>query len=341
MFSPNKFFMSFFTLSIFTTAIFLASSQTIAKTIVVDQNGNGDHTSIQDAINSANDIVEDDVEIDIIKINPGVYSEIITIDRPVSLIGFGPDFTKLTKYIHVNFSNKDISKRITISSLSVSNQHQYAGIYLANEYLDVVIKNCIIDGCLSGISIYNYDHITARILNNTIVNNSDYGIKVYGHSSISEKKYRYLYIEGNIIAYNSIHGIYFKDYNGSLCRLLDFNNFYSNKDSNITWENSNYFDSSCKSHGSNSQFVYPKFINKEEAKYALQQDSGCKNKGLIGSSNIDPDGTRGDIGAYSGPDSISFWPYPVEGPIVNELSVTPVSVPKGGKITINAKGIIR
>jgi len=312
--------------------------QIVAKTIVVDQTGNGDHLSIQSAIDSANSSIEE--PMDTILIKPGVYQEAVTINRALNLLGSGPNLAKITQRIIVTFANKDMPKDVTISSLSISNQQQYHGIQITNESARVIIKNCIIDGCRNGIYVNNQPSIRVTILNNTIVNNSENGIYVSGSGNSSYYYYRYLTIQGNIIAYNTEYAIYFYgSYNRSQCYSIDYNDFYSN-DATIKYDNSN-IDSDCKSYGGNSFQIKPLFVNKDQANYALKHDSSCINKGLVGSSNIDPDGTRGDIGAYSGPNTVSFWPYPIDGPIVTDLTVNPVSVPKGGKITINAKGIIR
>jgi len=75
--------------------------------------------------------------------------------------------------------------------------------------------------------------------------------------------------------------------------------------------------------------------------YVLQSTSSCINSGIPGEPYNDPDGTRNDMGAYSGPFSAAFWPYIPNGPVVTEISLTPASVPRGGTITINAKGRVQ
>jgi len=316
-------------------------SFTIAKTIFVDQTGNGEHLTIQSAVNSANNKIEE--PMDTIVVRPGVYSERVTIDRALNLIGSGPNLSKITKDISVDFIEKESPKEITISSLCISNQQQYSGIKVLKESLRVLIKNCIIDGCYNGIYVADQPSIFVKILNNTIINNSKNGINVSGpnnYLSSGEYNEKNFMIQGNIIAYNNLDAIIFNGpFNHDDCLSFDYNDFYDN-DKTIS-SDSNFLDSNCKSIGNNSLKVNPFFVNIDQANYVLKRNSECVDKGLVGSSNIDPDGTRGDMGAYSGPDAVSFWPYPIDGPIVTDLSVNPVSVPKGGKITINAKGIVR
>ena len=59
-----------------------------AETIIVDANGNGDHTTIQNAIYAAK-------TGDTIKVWEGTYQENIVVDIPIDLVGNGSGVTTI------------------------------------------------------------------------------------------------------------------------------------------------------------------------------------------------------------------------------------------------------
>jgi hypothetical protein len=67
----------------------------------------------------------------------------------------------------------------------------------------------------------------------------------------------------------------------------------------------------------------------------LQPSSPCRNQGQNSPAALNPDGSRNDIGAYGGPGATSFWPYGF-GPIVTNITSSPMRVEQNGTITINA-----
>lgn len=115
--------------------------------------------------------------------------------------------------------------------------------------------------------------------------------------------------------------------------IIDYNDIYQNS-------GGNYYNDSVTI-GPDDIEKLPQFMDRNTGNYTLKSDSPCIDKGIIAPSYNDPDGTRNDMGAYAGPDSVAFWPYVVDGPVVTELTVTPASAPNGGKITIRAKGRVR
>jgi len=298
----------------------LLSFQTFAKTIYVDQSGRGDFLTINEGITESKDG-------DIVKVNPGNYNENVVINKNITLIGSGPNFTKIKSQqdgieVKYNLSSVEIIGFLVISG--------NAGIYFNTNYGDGTIicdiKNCIITGCTYGI-YYNgdcYDYATINIINNTIVSSSKHGIYISADSSISCKTT----MIGNIIAKNG-YGIYI--ISNSNFYTTEYNNYYNNTGYNYE----EYFTP-----GQHDISIDPKFISLETGNYALKSDSPCINAGNPSSERNDPDGTRNDMGAYSGPDAASFWPYtnPNYGPIITEMEVFPSSVSRGSKLTIKAKG---
>jgi len=293
-----------------TISLFLVCNLCLARTIIVDKYGSGDCKTIQEAI------VNDG---DIIKILPGIYEENFTINKAISLIGSGPNMTTI---LGISLTNPAIkttgSGTINIQNLKISGKY---GINITSNN-HTIIKNCIITNCSIGIYAYvdGYGGSQTTIINNTLVYN-DTGISLYLPKSTES-----VLIHGNIVAFNAEKGINLKNINDF---TINYNNLY---------QNSTDYEGCLK--GVNDISEDPKFIDTDTGNYTLKFDSPCINTGILG-EYIDPDGTRNDIGAYAGPNSATFWPYVVGGPIVTEIEINPSSVPKGDPITVKAKGRIR
>jgi len=290
-----------------TISLFLVCNLCLARTIIVDKYGNGDCKTIQEAIINDGDII---------KILPGIYEENLTINKAISLIGSGPNMTRI---LGVSLTDSTVnttgSGPISIQNLKISGKY---GIYIAS--YKTVIKNCIITNCSTGIySKYTNVGIQSTIINNTIVFN-DNGISLTLRSNSN------VLIHGNIVAFNAEKGIYL---NGFDQFSINYNNLYQNS--------TDYMG--CPK-GISDISEDPKFMDSNTGNFSLKFESPCINTGILG-EYIDPDGTRNDIGAYAGPDSATFWPYVVGGPIVTEIEINPSSVPKGDPITVKAKGRIR
>jgi hypothetical protein len=73
--------------------------------------------------------------------------------------------------------------------------------------------------------------------------------------------------------------------------------------------------------------------------YRLQAASPCRDTGNPGF--FDVDGTRSDMGSFGGSAAAAFWPYGNGGPVITDLTLDPVIVPRGGTLSINATGEIR
>lgn len=287
-----------------------------AETIYVDQSGGGDYTSIQVGINAA-------YADDIIKVGPGVYNENVVIDKNLELIGSGPNFTTIKSSADSILVNANLN--VDISGFSLTSGEN--GIHLNGDYIHAVIENCLITGCgARGIRFTGQDS-TISIFNNSILSNGSSGILIYATTGYNPDVS--VSIQGNIIAFNGRYGI--KVYDIHDTEVSSYNDVFSNTDLNYV---------SCVA-GIGDISENPKFIDQNNGNYVLRSDSPCKDTGRSGEMNNDPDGTRNDMGAYSGAGAAAFWPYVPGGPVITEMSVTPASVPKGGKITIKAKGRVQ
>ncbi|MCP4137085.1 MAG: hypothetical protein GY754_39315 [bacterium] len=294
----------------------------MAATIYVDQSGGGDYKTVQEGIDAADGSAEVN---DIVKVAPGVYEEEVVIDKKVSLIGSGPNFTIIDTSRYTDAPKNAITVEVSnvpvvISGFTITSGVR--GIDLAKELIICTIKNCVIVNCADGIYCKS-QNLNATILNNTIVSNDGTALNLsYNTNSVGN-------IKGNILAFNGGYGI---KAHGWATWIIDYNNVYQNSEGNYYGCEAGLYDIEKK----------PEFVDRDTGNYALKSgDSPCIDNGIEAPSYNDPDGTRNDMGAYAGPDSVSFWPYITGGPVITELTVTPASLPEGSKITIRAKGRVR
>lgn len=296
--------------------IITASSICLGATIYVDQSGGGDYITIADAINAA-------YPDDIIKVGPGTYAVTVLINKRIKLIGSGPKYT----VINASLNGIEIQNGITTEIRGFTITAGGHGI-LVNYGSISTIENNVITGCGNrGIYFYTGTSgstyaISSTIRNNTIVYNNQDGIYFYQ----SPTSYSIANISGNIIAYNGDNGL--ELIIGT--ENISYNNIYGNA--------TNY--ANCVA-GTGDISFDPLFINQSTGNYALQSTSNCIDKGIPGEPYNDPNGTRNDMGAFAGPFSAAFWPYIPKGPVVTEIDLTPSSVPRGGTITIKAKGRVQ
>jgi hypothetical protein len=280
-----------------------------AGVVCVNKTGEGGcYTKIQSGIDAA-------VSGDIVKVAPGLYEESITINKAIILEGSGPDKT-------------------TINSIS------WTAITITNiSGVPAEVRGFTIKGATYGVYDGNINNVRAIIRNNYIITCGSTGIVC--HNGIVS-------VINNVIAFNNVDGVY----KGSGCDVLTlFNNIIafnkgwgvsgatSTSYNNVVGNISGQWNGIAVGTGDISQD--PLFIDPNAGNYQLQSASPSINAGRRSADDNDPDGTRNDQGAFGGPLAAAFWPYPVGGPVITDLTVTPSSVPQGGTVTIRATGEIR
>ena len=146
------------------------------NTLIVDITGNGDFTSIKDAINNAN-------PTDIIRIRRGTYYEHnIVINKKIQIIGESPSNTIIDCSGNLGFTIN--SPYVDISDLKIINTEEY-GILILQGSIGCIITNCIIDANDKSIAI------DVRSSYNTIsdcnLKGESYqyqGVKIYGSYNV-------------------------------------------------------------------------------------------------------------------------------------------------------------
>ena len=125
----------------------IESPPTRSSTIIVDKNGSGDFTGIQDAINNS-------VDGDVIRIWDGIYNERIEVNRSVTIIGNSTSSTSISgSGTHITIT----SDHVNISGISVS---VGSSAFMINSEF-VLIEDCIMSGYYNGIFV-DADDATIR-----------------------------------------------------------------------------------------------------------------------------------------------------------------------------------
>lgn len=315
-------------LLVFVVAGLAPLSSAWAKTVYVDKtNPNpvpdgtqaNPYKTIQTGITNA-------VAEDTVMVAPGEYNEAISISKNLSLMGAGPRLTRIKPLSAVNIVT--ISQNINLFLIR--------GFYIENgvtgiqssgtgsTVTSITIENCVIVGNTRGIRI-DAINCSASIINCVISNNNTNGIEIDDAGAAGGPS---INIVNCIISNNAQYGLLMYD-----C-TVDYS--YCNHYGNPT---EYYVGANVTLTRTNIRNYPPNFDASGE--FTLLESSLCRNTGKPLVTHNDPDGTLNDMGAYGGPGAASFWPYPLGGPVITNLSVTPASVPQGGTITINATGEIR
>jgi parallel beta-helix repeat protein len=156
-----------------------------AETIIVNINGSGNFTSIQDAIDQAE-------RGDTVFVKPGIYYENITINKTINLIGSGTEHTTIIGD-QVRAVIKLESNNSRISGFTIAGYYCYSDIYINGSYN--TISDCYCYGSVIGIDMRETKY--NLVVNSTCETNSGAGIYLAGasHSTFN-----------NISCYNSTYG---------------------------------------------------------------------------------------------------------------------------------------
>ena len=213
------------------------------KTIIVDINGNGDYTSISDAVANAQ-------ITDIIKIRQGVYEEHdISIDKKIEIIGEDPENTIMNCSGIVAFNI--LSTYVDISNLQIRNTGEF-GILVRSGSTGCTISNCIIDTNRKGTAIELVSSYS-RVSNCSLfgLDTSKHGVKIQGSNNVVENCDIQDFANGVLVLIgsnnNQILNCNIINNENAIDFRLDSNNnlatgcnIYSNLQSVKVWQNSNY-----------------------------------------------------------------------------------------------------
>lgn len=261
-------------LPIFTNAYaqYISEENNDVYYIMVDTKGNGDYTSIQEAIEN----VPEDTTI---YIREGTYSEIISIRKKVKLIGEDKDKTIINPISQENkYAIRLGAPEITISNLCITNGAP--GIYTTGIYVSaskIQIQNCNFYDNPIGIAIWTS--------NNSIENCSFWGCSDEGIALLGSK---YSKCEDNKIIncefYDNCDGVELQYSSNNIIADCEFyNNTHSGIDA-IGSYNDNNIISRCKiydnrvhgiylSSSSENQIVYCSVTNNKDGNIVITKDS--------------------------------------------------------------------
>jgi len=185
------------------------------NTLYVNVNGGDDYTSIQEAINAAN-------ESDTIYVYSGTYYENIVIDKSLNLLG-----ENIANTIIDGRNNGDVvflspkSNYINISKFTIQNSGMNiydSGINIDSDYNRIV--NIIIKNCNCGLSLDFWAHNC--IISENVFTNNVKGVSVYSVYPNNNLIYHNNFAENQINAHDNSNstwftlgeGNYWDDYNG-------------------------------------------------------------------------------------------------------------------------------
>lgn len=292
-----------------------------AATIVVDQAGSGDYTSIAPAVAAA-------IDGDEVHILAGVYQTYIGLDKSITLSCEGPDVVTLRHdagdTIHV-----ERNRSVTITGCTITG----AGTGIALKRGSVTrITNNVIVGNADGIAMFAYENTVEAIIvtNNVVASNRGDAFDVFDNNALCSNTANSVWIMNNIVYNNAACGFHSSCLGG---RTLAYKNVIGNSTDYCTGTRG-IRASDCF----NCISETPGFVDLATGDYRLTSGSTSRNRGNPVAADLDPDGTRNDLGAYGGPDSAPFFPSPDQGPTIRSLSILPSSLPQGGTIHLQATG---
>jgi hypothetical protein len=245
------------TIAIITTLLFIFTilSNTVHSippltqdTIIVDISGNGDYTSIQEAIDNAE-------ATNIVLIRKGIYNEhSIGVNKKVELIGEDPSNTIINCSRNIAFTLS--SSYVDISNIQIINTGEFAITTLPGSE-GCTITNCIINTNYKGAAIdIRSSYNTVSDCNLIGLDTSKQGVKIHGSYNVVENCDIQNFANGVLVIFDSNNNqiigcnIIDSDWQGSDRNVIYLNNFWKNDvntidEGNNSWDNGaegNYWD---------------------------------------------------------------------------------------------------
>jgi nitrous oxidase accessory protein len=179
----------------------------LATTWKVDDEGDGDFSSIQEAINDANVQPDDTIEV-----YSGTYNEMVVVTKQLILqgieeeLGIGDDEGKpVVDGGGVGHVIEVARDGVSISSFVVQNGGKggniNAGVYTM-EHNDIIVSNCVIQDNLNGV-YFRYSADNHQILNNVVTGNAKHGIQLRESANSV--------ISGNTVEESVSYGIHLRE----------------------------------------------------------------------------------------------------------------------------------
>jgi len=201
------------------------------KTIYVDNSGSGDYTSIQAAIDAAN-------ESDIIYVYSGIYNENLVINKTIILQGEGSETTEIEGLD--SHTIKILADNVSISGFTIRNtgvSSSYSSVYIAS-VSNCNIKNNVVEYSGNGIYLVNSNRNT---IDGNYIHSNNIGIYLSNSDDNT--------IHDNDIKNNNANGVFI--HSSSTGNIFYLNDFSNNNDGNArdlssnTWSchgKGNYWD---------------------------------------------------------------------------------------------------
>ena len=293
----------------------------LGSTITVDQSGNGDFITMNEAINSAS-------EGDTIKVMPGYYIEALSIGsfNKLSIIGTDPQnciFYNGGDVLSIR-DNYNANQEYYIASLTLYSNNGNS-VYYQSENSNNGLINFV--NCIFKSRFYLYNNYNQINVNNCVFNsNGDGFYSYYNYSTINFSNT--IFYSNNNAALN----IYSGTGSANLISCIMFNNTVglSNSSGNVLSLYSLYYNNGGNPPSGETN-IYEDPLFRDEVDFLLEPNSPCIDAGIPTASYNDLNNTRNDIGLHGGPNA----PYGL-GPVITNFLISPDPVSVGGSITIEA-----
>lgn len=271
--------------------------------------------TIQEAVDTA-------VSGDTVQVAAGTYDAVHIQNKSLKLFGVDPQplGTNIGGIEYgIKLSGFTTAGQVEIAYFFISPfaSANHIGVWIEGPNAFGNVHNCILSQNYTGVYVKNAG--LAKVSNNVITDSTSFGVQAYSgynditlvNNIIQNNKYG-ANVSGGAI--NSSYNIYFQN---------SYNRYIFSGSINILNDKDN---------------IDPKFVDAINMDYQLQAGSPAINAGspLIG--DLDPDGSRNDIGVYGGPGLAFIQSYSSGRPVVTNLTITPSNVNQNGTFTLQATG---